>query len=282
MAGKIRYCSNCGKELNEGAKFCRYCGNQIITADADISALNRAGEFEVMDFTIGNSDGSGDMTSAATIDAKDSQVLSPLGAIWDSVKSILGGSIGLLLKPKMLIPVLILAVLWIFLGMAHSSNQSIIKILSWLTFAQGGLDRSDALGTIGGIFGKGAVGAMFLSLFNGGVPKLFSGISAIFKKTEGKMGFLSIIIGYLIGMVTNFAFVGFDTANAQSTMAGISGIILSLQALGGKSGLIYSLAESFTAKKSNGIRMPQGGKTKSLLIGSVAGFGTITALSSLL
>ena len=302
MAGEIKFCSNCGKKLNPGVKFCRYCGTQIIRDDGvssvknsvtaaeplvantsdRVSALYRSGEFEVMNFNVGNSVDNADMTLSSEIDSQDSKVMSPLGTIWDGIKSILGGSFGLLIQPKMLIPVLVLAVLWIFLGMAQSSDQGMIKILSWLTFAQGGLDRSDTIGTVGGIFGKGAVGAMFLSLFNGGFPKLFSGISSIFKKTQGKMGFLPIIFGYIAGMVTNFAFVGFDTANAQSTMAGISGIVLSLQALGGKSGLIYSMAESFTAKKNNGIRIPQDGKIKSLLIGIAAGFGTITALSSLL
>ena len=111
MAGEIKFCTNCGKELKSGVKFCRYCGNQIIQYDGassvknsvtaaeplvantsdKVSALYRSGEFEVMNFNVGNSGDNVDMTLSSEIDLQDSKVMSPLGTIWDGIKKVLKG-----------------------------------------------------------------------------------------------------------------------------------------------------------------------------------------------
>lgn len=42
MAGKVKFCRNCGKELREGAKFCSGCGSQVVHAAPDNSSSENA------------------------------------------------------------------------------------------------------------------------------------------------------------------------------------------------------------------------------------------------
>lgn len=42
MAGKIKFCRNCGKELREGAKFCSGCGSQVVYEATENSSNENA------------------------------------------------------------------------------------------------------------------------------------------------------------------------------------------------------------------------------------------------
>lgn len=296
---KAFVCPECGKELSPGVKFCRYCGKKLsgqgeVKSDSlekysagsenagggeGITAASHPGEFEAMAFTLGSEKTA---AQAGTGAIQATSIMSPLGTIWESIKSVLGGAFGLFGQPKMLILTVLLALVWIILGMNQNSDSPVTEFLSWLTFARGGLGRDGFMGTLGGICGKGAVGAMLLSVFNGGIPRLGKGVGALFSKTEGKMGVLPVILGFFMGAITDFAFTGVGNTNAGTTMAGLSGIVLSLQALGSKEGILYSLAESFTAGKVDGMRTARDGKIKSLIIGLISGFGFITAVTSML
>ena len=321
MAEAIKFCIKCGNKVSPGAKFCRSCGhklyedgegtpvkvesknkdqkraaatNNAVPAEkteeviptkaqseraGEISANGTPGEFEALSFTM---EVAGKMAGAAAGALQKTAIMTPLGTIWEGIKSIIGGAFCLFGNPKALITTALLALVWIVLGMNRGSDSPVMKGLSWLTFAEGGFGRDGLLGTLGGICGKGAVGAMLLSVFNGGIPKLFSGVSALTKKGSGKVEIVPILLGYLIGVVTDFAFTGVGSASAQTTMAGISGIVLSLEALGSKEGFLYSFAESFTAQKVDGVRTAAFGRIKSLIIGMITGFAFITALTSLL
>jgi hypothetical protein len=122
---------------------------------------------------------------------------------------------------------------------------------------------------------------MFGSLLSGGIPKLVNGAGSMFKKTEGEKSIITLFLGILLGVIIYFAFTGVDLACAATTMAGISGVALSLEALGGKSGWIYQMAASLTAKKVQGVRTLQDGKINSLLGGMTAGFAIVTAMTSM-
>ena len=65
-------------------------------------------------------------------------------------------------------------------------------------------------------------------------------------------------------------------------MAGISGALLSLQALGSGQGWLSTLAQSLTAKMTDGVRLPQPGSGKSLLAGMTGGFTLAALLTSIL
>ena len=61
MAGNVKFCRNCGKELREGAKFCSGCGSQIVNAEPENSSNENA--------NIGNTVVSGVQTVSNVVNA---------------------------------------------------------------------------------------------------------------------------------------------------------------------------------------------------------------------
>ena len=165
------------------------------------------------------------------------------------------------------------------LWLLRDSTSPLVKILSWITYAQGGFDRSSIAGTIGGIIGKGTVAAGLGSLFTGGIPNFFKGLGSLFKGTGEKRSIVSLVIGAVIGAVLYFAFTGPKLASAQTAMAGIAGAFLALQSIGRKEGPLYQLAQSLTSKTVNGVRTVQSGKAQSFLTGLFLGFAAATAVT---
>lgn len=303
-----RSCPECGSEVSDTAKFCRKCGykfgqelrrsapepamppaignvsrsvtrqgvNQVSAAareliGGDMAAAARPGEFAVMDFSPNA------LSDAA---APVQEVLAPFSAIGSGIKSFLRGIPGLFKSPKTLIITLVLGVLWIWLGMNRGSDSMLIKALSWLTFAEGGYDRSPA-GMLSGMAGKGVVGVVLASVFSGGIGDFLSGLGALFKKTDTKRSVLFMLFGFIAGILLYLDFAGGMDALGSTAMAGIAGAILSIQALGRRDGCIYRIAEAFTSKKINGFRNAQDGRANSFLGGITAGFAIITSLSCL-
>lgn len=238
----------------------------------EIAAMAGAGEMDC-----------GDMIPSAVNGVMDqvSGVLSPIKGIFSSIGSYLGGIIGIFKDPKSLIGTVLIAVLWFILGGLRDSDSGIVKILSWLTFSEGGFDR-EALGMVGGVLGKGTVAAALLSLLRGGIPKAVKGIGALFKGHGEKRGIVGIIIGSVLGAVIYIFFVGPGNMSPQTTMAGIAGALLSLEALGGGKGKIYSLVQSLTSKVTGGIRTAMRGKCDSVLTGLTLGFALVSAVSALM
>ena len=132
------------------------------------------------------------------------------------------------------------------------------------------------------MLGKGTVAAALVSLFNGGLKELFKGIGALFTGHGEKRSIFSTIFGILIGGAVYIAFVGPDNVSGATAMAGIAGVILSLEALGGGSGKLYELAQSLTSRATNGVRTVVQGKCDGLLTGLTIGFALATVLSALL
>jgi hypothetical protein len=154
----------------------------------------------------------------------------------------------------------------------------IIKILSWLTYAEGSYDRSIP-GMIGGVLGMGTVAATYTSLFNGGIVNAGKGIVALFKGHGKKRSIVCIIIGVFIGGLLYFAFAG-RNISANTAMAGIAGTILSLEALGGSRGKLYSLIQAVTSKVTNGVRSAMQGRIDGILTGMTIGFAVVTVVFS--
>ena len=297
MAEKIKFCKQCGAPRIEGAKFCKKCGYQFGASVAttkpmqagqiinlpDASALAKPGEFALDDFVLEAIEDvlgpeAGD--AVKSVSNRISSIKSPLSTLFSGLGSTITGVFKAFKQPKVLFSSAVMAVLWIMLGAQRDSDSEIINMLSWLTFSEGGFDRS-ALGILGGVAGKGAVAAMFGSIISGGIPKLAKGIGALFKKTEGKKSIVSLLCGILLGIIIYFIFTGINTASAITTMAGISGAVLSLEALGDKSGWLYQMAASLTAKNVQGVRTLQDGKINSLLGGLTMGFALVAAITSL-
>ena len=207
------------------------------------------------------------------------RVLSPVEGIIHSIGSFLGGISGIFRRPAALIGVLLLAALWFVLARHRDSDSGIVNLLSFLTYAEGGFDRS-GIGILGGILGKGIVAAGLLSLPRDGVINAAKGIGALFARHGEKRGILNILLGIVLGAAAYYVFVGPDNASAATAMPGIAGALLTLEALGSGEGKLYELARSLTSRISNGIREEAKGRCDGLLTGLVLGFALATVLAA--
>ncbi len=207
-------------------------------------------------------------------------VLSPVKGIFQSAGSFLRGVSDIFRKPSALIGTLVLAALWFALSLFRDSDSQIVRILSWITFSEGGLDRS-VPGMVGGALGKGTVAAALASLFTGGLKDLIKGIGALFTGHGEKRSKASVILGLLAGAALYIAFAGADSLSGAAAMTGISGALLSLEALGGGSGKLYELARSLTSRAADGVRTAVQGRCDGLLTGLTMGFALATALTAL-
>ncbi len=305
MAQQIKYCMKCGKQVGIGKNFCLYCGTKInavedaavvaktVVAGAAPQAISKTPEDTALTERINAASvvgevsfDLGDIFGGTTTKAmdKEPEILSPFKTLISGAKSFGSNLVGIVKNPKAAIPVAVIAILWIVLGMMQDSDNAIVKFLSWLTYTKGGLNSS-VLGTIGGILGKGVVAVAFATLFNGGLKDTAKGIKNLLngfgKKNGEKHGIVSILIGIVIGTLCYFIFSGFSKGSHETSMVGISGVFLSLRAMGGKNGFAYELLESVTAKAENGIRTARVGKITGVLTGMTIGFAVVTVISSL-
>ena len=89
----------------------------------------------------------------------------PLRVIGESVKSFFASLAAAVKDPKSLIPALVLAVVWAVLDILKDRGiePAPLKVLSFLTFAEGGMEGGTA-GFIGGLLGKGLVAGAVTSV----------------------------------------------------------------------------------------------------------------------
>ena len=206
-----------------------------------LSAASRPGDFSLGDFFQEEFHEEGDRPAGGAAGAGSSsvsgaeEILSPAGAFLGGVKAFFKGITGIFQNRKTLFLTAALAMIWTVLGIFRDSGAAPVKFLSWLSFAEGGLDRSP-VGALGGIAGKGAVAAVFASLFSGGAENALKGIAVLFKGKGEKRSLIYILLGLAAGAALYFVFAGFRTASSGTAMAGIAGVLLSLQALGGRTG----------------------------------------------
>lgn len=233
-------------------------------------ASSTAGEMDLGIMTI---PGLSDMSGAAT------KVLSPVSGIFHGIGSYLSGVFSVFKKPSALIGTMLLAGMWFVLARLKGYDSEIVKTLSWLTYSEGGFNRS-GLGVIGGVLGKGVVAAALVSLFSGGLKKAVSGLGKVFNGSE-KRSIISIILGIIIGGTAYLFFVGPDNAVDATAMVGISCALLSLEALGSSSGKLFQLAQSLTSRSVQGTRVAVPGNYEGFLTGLTIGFA-LAALSAFL
>ena len=150
---------------------------------------------------------------------------------------------GIFQNPVKPIALGVLVVLWLVLGLLGPGG-GLTGILSWLTFAQGGLYRS-LPGLLGGILGKGTVAAALLSLLDkNGISRVTSGLGALPAALKEKGAVVKALPGIVLAVVLYLIFVGPSNVSAGNTMAGIGGALLSLRALGGAKDTLSGMVKS--------------------------------------
>lgn len=307
MAQGMKFCRNCGQQIPASAQFCRYCGYRFTDAPAPAAKgaasapapaekpaprakaaapvqptaeiapavseervdAGRAGEFAL------------ELDAAEATTESAAGVSAPAGALATALGRFLGGIPGAFKKPKTLLFLLLMAVIWVVLALFRRSDAAAVQILSWLTFARGGQGRG-VLGAVGGALGRGTVAAALASLFTGGLGHTLRGVGGIFKGSGEKRGLVPLLLGAVLGAALYLFFAGVQTASGATAMAGISGAVLALQALGKKGGGLYDLAAGLTSRAENGARVKRAGKAESLLLGLALGFAAAAALAAAL
>ena len=180
-------------------------------------------------------------------------------------------------ESKILWPgVLLFAVLWFVLAQFRDSDAGIIRVLSWITFSEGGFDRP-VPGMIGGALGKGIVAAALVSLCSGGLKNVFRGVRVLFAGSGRRRDIPMILAGIVTGAAAYYVFAGMQ-ASAGTAMAGIAGALLSLETLG--SGRLFELAQSLTSRRVNGGRKAMGDRCDGLFTGLTLGFILAAAVSA--
>lgn len=281
-----KFCTSCGAALNEGAKFCAKCGANAFQSNesAQISTeMPKAAKSEQEIPKTMNSTKKKPSIDQASDDAPQH---SPMGAR-KFIIAYIRQSLTVLKNPKQMIPTVVLGLVWLVLALLGSFgiNPLPIRILSFLTFAQGGM-FGGVLGAAGGILGKVVVAAFLnaaiVPLFHKKAP--FSGIGGGIKGFFSGLAVKSItaVAPLLGGIGTSLLLYAFmnSTQSLQNSMVGIIAFVMLLQNLGRQGGFLWGLAFSAANSLSKGRTPSYIGVTR-CVSGMTLGFALGVALSAM-
>jgi len=197
------------------------------------SAAENVSETKSLEFDAHGSPGevSFKFVGNAAADAATSAIPSPLKVIGASIKSF-GSSLSSLFKnPKKLIPAIVLAVLWLAIGIIQAAgwNPVPVKIISFLTFAQAGMNGG-FFGAVGGIIGKSVFAGAVASLVNSLTNKNKRKKRSFGETAKGALGVsLDTLFAWIFGIGTAillFAVISGGVITRFSFMGGVAAAYL--------------------------------------------------------
>lgn len=203
------------------------------------------------------------------------------------LKGYIRQSLTVLKNPKQMIPTIVLGLIWLVLALLGSFgiNPLPVRILSFLTFAQGGM-FGGVFGAVGGILGKVVVAAFLnaaivplfqkkapFSEIGGGMKGFFSGLAI--------KGITSVapLLGGVGASLLLYVFMN-STQSLQNSMVGIIAFVMLLQNLGRQGGFFWGLAFSAANSLSKGKTPSYIGVTR-CISGMTLGFALGVALSAM-
>ncbi len=301
------FCTHCGNPLSEGAVFCSNCGARIDpslqqskqipqeVSDQVKSQIKQEVDDQVkpqikqeviqqirqLTGTMAPSQtGEVDlgMTDVKSALKEGTAVLSPFSQVLSGIPAFFKGMRNAFKDRNTLLFSIVIGLLWIILSILNRNHigGKVSGFLSWLTFANDGGKRG-ILGTAGRYLGQITVAGGLFSLITEargiGSVKQWSG----YFKDKSSLG--TVLFGAGIAMMLYNFFVA--KATMGDTMVAISGVILSLEALGSQNGFIFETARSLTAKKNGKSRIADSAKTNALLTGIGMGCALAVPLSAI-
>lgn len=201
------------------------------------------------------------------------------------LKHYIGQSLSVLRQPKQLLPTMVLGVIWIVLGIMAAKAPLVmpLKVVSFLTFAQGGLYGGVA-GAVGGIVGKVIIAAflnaMIVPLFQkkapfsgvgGGIKGLFQG-AAINGLRSASPLIISVGVALVVYSLLNINQMG------HNSMVGIVAVVMLLKNIGNRGGFVWNFLLS-AANSMWGLRTPSMETLTRILTGLTLGFTLAVGLS---
>ena len=196
-------------------------------------------------------------------------------------------SLNVLKNPKQMIPTVILGIFWLVLALLGSFgiNPLPVRILSFLTFAQGGM-FGGVFGAVGGILGKVVVvaflNAAVIPLFQKKAPfsGVGGGIKGFFKSLAVKsMASIAPLLGGLGISLLLYAFMN-SSQSLQNSIVGIIAFVMLLQNMGRQGGFLWGLVFSAAGSISKG-KTPSYIEVSRFLSGMTLGFALAVALSAM-
>ncbi len=280
-----KFCTNCGTALNEGAKFCTKCGTNAFQSNESAQISIETPEAAKSEQEIPKTMNSTKRNPLINRAPEDSPQPSPMG-MGKFIITYIRQSLSVLKNPKQILPTSLLGLVWLVLALLDSFgiNPFPIRILSFLTFAQGGM-FGGLFGTIGGILGKVVVAtflnAAIVPLFQKKAP--FSGIGGDIKSFFSGLAVKSTTaVAPLLGGVgvslLLYAFMN-STQSLKNSMVGIIAFVMLLQGIGKQGGFLWGLAFSVANSLSKG-RMPSYIGVTRCISGMTLGFALGVALSA--
>jgi len=273
-----KFCTSCGTTLDEGANTFQSTESAQISTEQPEAAKTEQKIPKTM-----NGARNKPSTDRASDDASQH---SPMGA-GKFIIEYIRQSLTVLKNPKQMLPTVVLGLVWLVLALLGSFgiNPLPVRILSFLTFAQGGM-FGGVLGAAGGILGKVVVAAFLnaaiVPLFQKKAP--FSGIVGGIKDFFGGLAVKSITaVAPLLGGVgvslLLYAFMN-NTQSLQNSMVGIIAFVMLLQNLGRQGGFLWGLAFSAANSLSKGRTPSYVGVTR-CISGMTLGFALGVTLSTM-
>ena len=250
------FCSKCGNELPDDANFCDKCGEPAAGVPNDRAAGDQAPpdkpETQAFSFSASGASGEeahGSIGNAALSSVSDAGPGKVIAAGFNRLTASIASAFK---EPKRLIPAIVTAVIWLVLNIlkACGIEPAPAKILSFLTFANGGLSGG-LIGAVGGIIGKGVFVGALVSLIGSFARKGGEKRSPA-ETLKGAFGFSADSLwAYLCGMGAAMLLYLFISGGAlrSSFMGGAAASFLAARAAL-KNGFLSRLLGSFTKSKN--------------------------------
>jgi hypothetical protein len=209
--------------------------------------------------------------------------VTPAQYLGRALKTIPSSFAAILKNVRLLKPAIAFTALWIILGILPIVGVYglPVRILSFLTFAQGGLlwgGFYGALGVLGGTLGRVTYAYLIMPLLQGQRP--FSGVGAGLKRLPDSIAFdTGSLVPLAAGGAMALLTFNFMTGNASwgNIMPIIAALILSLRALGRPDGFLRGLIRSFVQTYGRSTNPEQ--VTSRILAGLTCGFAVAIPLS---
>ncbi len=302
-----RFCQNCGAPLSPDSTFCKSCGmrdraegqGEVLDKSA-LSALtdkqpdkqaekqtDRLPDKQVEVLPKIQSDKQAEIQTGTLQDLQLDKQRHP-GPVRFIATSLRQGTASLAAyfrNPRKMIPILGLAVVWLVLSIlpAMGINPLPVKVLSFVTFAQGGM-YGGFWGALGGVLGKAVFAWFFSALL---IPLVTGKVSGKGFGTGMKQFFagfyihgLGVLAALLAGIGLALIIFNFLSGNASlvNSMPGIVGIIMAIRIGFRRSGFFWGLILSFANKRSKG-KIPTNMTINHMAAGYAAGSLAGVALS---
>lgn len=282
-----KFCKNCGAQLKPGVKFCASCGTETQVAGAQTLAVPSVGAATKMTANAAFAPASaGEVCFAHALPEDFSTTIGLFKCLFQGLTGLFRGFGATFKDKKRWIPALILALTWFILTLLPllGVNPMPVRLLSFLTFAQGGTSGG-LWGVMGGVVGKGVFAYFLMSLVTPPTrgQKPFAGIGGGLKEILPALGAKSLAQFAPILMGVGAALIGYNfmtgTASLQNSMAGIAALLLSLRALSGRAGFLRNFLSTLMPKKASK-RNLNTGEVNRIIAGMAAGFAIGVPLSA--